>query len=173
MEILYRLGNASIFRNLRYVLIIFLVILALALIFKIKKIIDNYNYINREISVLENIESLTQEEFIEWNYEFLLSKGICINEKISKDLYVANSEEGKKLIYITRDYSILDKIDAKKMYGFSLAMSCNNIVIVTTSNIDKSFLIFANNKNLKLDKFERSDFKISYKDFIMAQSGAI
>lgn len=173
MESLYRLGSINMFRNLRFIVIMFGVILGIALILKIKKTIDNYNYINRDISVLESLENLSKEEFLEWVYEYLESKEYKIVDVLDDESVILNSNGIKTLGYITRDYNILDKVDAKKIYGFSIYENCKDIILVTTGNIDKSFSEFTYNNGLNIIYFTKKDFEKGYKEFVIQESNSI
>ncbi|MGL4991739.1 MAG: hypothetical protein ACRC57_11360 [Sarcina sp.] len=170
MKLFYNIGNMDILRDFRFLLLMFLFILMIGFILRVKKALNNYNYLISDISVLDNINELSSEEFVKWAKQLALNNGNEIIRKISHDIYLAKSKVGLNIVYITRTYQILDKIDMQKLYGAAVINGANDILVITTAMIDKSFYEYAQEKKVKIDKFDKSDFKIGYNDFVLNQN---
>lgn len=170
MKLFYNIGSMDILRNFSYILLMFFFILMIGSILRIKKVFDNYNYLIRDINVLDNINELSNEEFIKWAKQLALNNNNEIIKKISHDIYLAKSKVGLNIVYITRQYQLLDKLDMQKLYGAAVINAANDILVITTANIDKGFYEYAQEKKIKIDKFDKKDFKIGYNDFILNQN---
>ncbi|MGL5067177.1 MAG: hypothetical protein ACRC6T_05010 [Sarcina sp.] len=166
MDILYNIGSLDIFRNLRILLFIIGIGMCIVGVFKLKKIISNYNYINRDITMLENLENLSDEEFILWIQEYLEKKNYYNFSHIEDEFYNVVISEKKKLVFIDRKYNILDKIEGKYIHGYCTLNDYNDILVITTSKVDKGFYRVLNENKIKFESFSREDFNRSYKDFV-------
>ncbi|MGL4451660.1 MAG: hypothetical protein ACRCTZ_10760 [Sarcina sp.] len=167
MGVLYNIGSMDIFRNLRILLLVISLIMSLTAILKLKKIISNYNYINREISMLENLSNLSDVEFISWVEEYLVSKGYYNLKHLEDEFYIVNDGVKNNLVFIDRKYNILDKVEAKYIAGYSYTNNFDAVIIITMGEIDTSFYKILNNKNLLHKSFSKEDFKRGYKEFIV------
>lgn len=167
MNILYNIGSMDIFRNLRILLLIISILMLITAIFKFRKIISNYNYINRDISMLENLKKLSDEEFISWVDEYLNGRGYYDMQCLEEEFYTVSDGVKKKLVFIERKYNIIDKVEAKYVAGYSFINNFDEVIIVTTGEIDKSFYKILQESNLIVKTFSKADFNKGYRDFIL------
>ncbi|WP_297518878.1 hypothetical protein [uncultured Clostridium sp.] len=171
MEVLYNIGSMDIFKNLRILLLVIAVSMSIIALLKLKKIISNYNYINRKITMLENLKHLSEEEFISWIEEYLLKKGYCNFKYLEDEFYLVEKYEKEKLVFIDRKFNILDKVEAKYIHGYTILNSINEILVVTTSNIDNSFYQILIENKINYESFSKTDFQKGYKDFVVNELG--
>ena len=167
MDILYNIGNMDIFRNLRFLLLIISVIMTISAAFKLKGIISNYNYINREVSMLENLKNLSDKEFISWLEDFLESKGYYNLTHLEEEFYTISDGVKKNLVFIDRKYNILDRVEGKYILGYSHINDFEDVIVITTAKLDKSFYNILDKNNLNYKLFSKSDFDKSYREFVL------
>ena len=167
MEILYNIGNMDIFRNLRFLLLIISTVMTISAAFKLKRIISNYNYINREVSMLENLKNLSDKEFISWLEDFLESKGYYNLTYLEEEFYTISDGIKENLVFIDRKYNILDKVEGKYILGYSHINSFGDAIVITTGKLDKSFYNVLDKNNLNYKVFSKSDFERSYREFVL------
>lgn len=167
MDILYNIGSMDIFRNLKIILCIISALMIISAILKLKAIISNYNYINREISMLENLKKLSDEEFISWLEDFLENKGYYNLTHFEDQFYTINDGIEKKLVFIDRKYNILDKSEGKYILGYSYINGFEDVIVITTGKLDKSFYDILDKNNLNYKFFSKNDFERSYREFVL------
>lgn len=166
MSILYELGSIDIFKNLRVIFLVVLAIATISCILKLKKIIENYNYINKDLTILENLQELSENEFSSWGGEYLLKKGFENLKRKDNEISICNKDNKKAIIMFNKKYSMLDINDAKYYYGYYLKEQSDLLVIMTTAKIDKYFYEFLNSIEINYLILGRNEFNKSYKKFI-------
>lgn len=166
MDVLYGIGSLDLFRNLKVILSIISIIISVSAILKLKRIISNYNYINREVSMLENLKKLSYKEFISWLEDFLSNRGYFNLTLLEDKFYIASNAGKKSLVFIDREISILDEFEGKYILGYLYANNFDEVVVITTGKIHKSFYNIISRNNLKYKFFSKNNFECSYKEFI-------
>lgn len=169
MSVLYELGTIDVFKNLRIILLVILIIGSISCILKIKSIIANYNYINKDMTILENLQQLSDAEFICWTSQYILKKGFDDLKQINNEASTAIKKGEKAIIIFNKKYSMLDINDAKYYYGYCLKQKSDLLVIVTTAKVDKYFYEFLNFIGIKYQILGRNEFNRSYRSFIQGE----
>ena len=166
MNLLYDIGKVDIFMNLKILLIIIICINLISSGIKLYKIIDNYNYINRDLSILENLKTLSDGEFLDWSEEYLFKKGFNNFQKLGKNISIAYKGSEKYLVVFSNDEFILESSEAKYYIGYCIFKDCSNLIVVSISNIDRSFYNVLDESDIGYIIFDKNEFNKSYREFI-------
>ncbi|MGL5634767.1 MAG: hypothetical protein ACRDDL_06885 [Sarcina sp.] len=165
MDFYYNLGGIDIFRNLKIIMLLILVICFIKIIFNIKSIYSNLNS-DIKVTVLDNLINMSTEDFNLWINEYLESREYKIIEKFNEDLVKLYRDEKEILCLITRKYSYIDLNDAKYLYGMAKILSIKTVKIITTGEVKSEVTSYLDSRGINVIIESKKELDITYDKLI-------